>query len=674
MTLSSTIKKAIESKLHIFQKFSTVTNIGVICSTILLVVCITDALKLNELGSKKSLDFLSQAFPYDRHHPENSPGLVLVAIDDESLQKLGQWPWPRKTIARIIENIGKSEAASIGVDVLFIEQDRYSPEKLSVDLSIPIKKLTELGFSDGDDQLGVALSQTRSILAFALGQSNAIADINANLASSNRFITTSDSSRYLLDVPGIVMPQKSITKAPGLGFVSTYEDGGIIRETPMVALYKDTFLPSLSLEMLRVAQGASNYVIKPSESGHLLNIKVGNYVVKVNSQGNLLYHHGFSSRFEQISAYRLFQGPLKDLEGRFVVFGVNALALGDQHATVNEDSLPGALIHLQALDQMLSGRFITTHYGLDRIIYLVCAIIGCLVCFLIVKVPLVYSMAILGSSVLALISISIYFFLNAGFVFNFFGSVSILLLGGFVTYFLQSLFEERLRKKMQTSFAQYVPPDVVKRISKSNQLPKLGGELIEASILFLDLRGFTSLTEALKPYPELMVKVIGSIMDEVTARLIESDATIDKYIGDAVMAFWNAPEKQDDHLTRSIYSACRIQEDLELIRTSIQEIDPIVNDAKIAFGIGICCGPITVGNFGSSFRFNYTVLGDAVNTASRLESLTKEKGQPILISANHLMHGQCIEFDGRKMLVEFVGTTEVRGKVEVLDLFTARFI
>jgi adenylate cyclase len=383
---------------------------------------------------------------------------------------------------------------------------------------------------------------------------------------------------------------------------------------------------------------------------------------------------GSDMLFEQIPAYRLFDGPVQNLEGRFILLGVNALALGDQHATINEDAMPGALMHLQALDQMLSGRFITAHPGFDRVIFLVCALIACLVCYLVVHVPLVYALAIVCLSFTILMGVSAYSFIQFGFVFNFFTSLAILLVGGVCTYILQSFHEERLRKKMQTSFAQYVPPDVVKRISKSSQAPKLGGELIEAAVLFLDLRGFTNLTETLKPYPELMVQVIGTIMDEVTARLIESGATIDKYIGDAVMAFWNAPEKQDDYLVRSIYGACRIQEDLELIRSKIHEIDPIVKEIQIAFGIGICCGPITVGNFGSSFRFNYTALGDAVNTASRLESLTKEKGQPILVAADSLSDHQQFEFNGRKIQVNLIGTTEIRGKVEVLKIFSAKFI
>jgi adenylate cyclase len=647
---------------------------GIIISLVLLLISFGDVFKLNDFGSKKSLDMLSQAFPYERFYPDNSAGLALVAIDDVSLQKLGQWPWPRQTVAKIIENINKSGVAALGIDVLFIEEDRYTPQRLSADLHIPVNQLQALGFSNGDVKLGQVLSQTHSVLAFALGKDEASQNESKGSALANRFIAANDADQHLLTVPGLVMPQESIYKAPGFGFVNGLEEGGLIRETPMVAVYKDTLLPSLSLDMLRVAQGANNFVIKPSESGHALNIKVGNLVVQTNPQGRLLYHHGHASRFEQIPAYRLFDGPVQNLEGRFVLFGVNALALGDQHATINEDAMPGALMHLQALDQMLSQRFITAHPGFDRMIFLVCAIIACLVCYLIVHVPLVYALAIVGLSFATLIGISAYSFVQFGFVFNFFTSLAILLIGGVCTYILQSFHEERLRKKMQTSFAQYVPPDVVRRISKSSQAPKLGGELIEAAVLFLDLRGFTNLTETLKPYPELMVQVIGTIMDEVTARLIESGATIDKYIGDAVMAFWNAPEKQEDYLVRSIYGACRIQEDLELIRSKIHNIHPIVKEIHIAFGIGICCGPITVGNFGSSFRFNYTALGDAVNTASRLESLTKEKGQPILVAADSLWDHQQFEFNGRKIEVNLIGTTEIRGKVEVLKIFSAKFI
>ena len=647
---------------------------GILVTLILLILSFADLAGLNYYGSKKSLDFLSQIFPYEKYYPENSQGLVLIAIDDESLSKLGQWPWPRQTVAKIVSNISKSGVLAVGLDVLFIEEDRYKPQKLAKDLNISAHQLEGLGFIDGDDGLGRVLAKSPSVLAFALGGGTTGSSPNQKGSPSNLFIVANNADSDLFKASKLILPQVAINKSKGLGFVSAQEEDGLIREAPMVALFGDGIVPSLSLEMLRVAQGAGNFVIKTTDSGHALNIKVGNYIVQTNPQGQMLYHHGHTSRFRQVSAYRLYEAPLEDLDGKFALFGVNALALGDQHATINEDAVPGALMHLQALDQMLSGRFITNHPGFDRMIFLACALIACLVCYLIVHVPLVYSILIVCIGFVSLLSISAYSFIEFGFAFNLVSSLSILLAGGLCTYVMQSIHEERLRKKMQTSFSQYVPADVVKRISKSSQMPKLGGELIEASVLFLDLRGFTNLTESLKPYPELMVQVIGTIMDEVTARLIESGATIDKYIGDAVMAFWNAPEQQSDHLVRSIYGACRIQEDVELIRTKIHGIDPVVKEAKIAFGIGICCGPITVGNFGSSFRFNYTVLGDAVNTASRLESLTKEKGQPILIAANDLHDGQLLEFNDRKIIISLIGSTEIRGKVEVLQIYTARFI
>jgi adenylate cyclase len=651
---------------------------GICLTLFLLVLSFGNIQEINDFGNKKSLDLLSQAFPYERFYPGNAPGLLLVAIDDESMKQLGQWPWPRQTIAKIIENAKRSNVAAIGLDILFLEQDRYSPTKMASDLNLPEAKLQSLGIIDGDAKLGGELKRTSSALAFALGRhtENEREPLLQNQLASmpNRFIAANDADQELLTVPSLVFPQSVINQSPGLGFVNALEEGGLIREVPLVASYRDHLLPSLSLEMLRVAQGVNNYVIKPSQSGHALQIKVGDVVVQTNLHGQLLFHQGHISRFPQVSAYQLFKGPVSGLDGRFAVFGVNALALGDQHATSLEDSVPGAYMHLQALDQMLAGRFITMHPGLDRMIFLVCALIACLVCYLVVHVPLIYALGIVALSFSALLGVSAYCFVQLGFVFNIFVSSAILLMGGIATYLTQSIHEERLRKKMQSSFAQYVPADVVKRISKSQQAPKLGGELIEASVLFLDLRGFTSLTESLKPYPELMVQVIGAIMDEVTARLIESGATIDKYIGDAVMAFWNAPERQGDHLVRAIYGACRIQEDLELIRSKIHQMDPIVQEAKIAFGIGICCGPITVGNFGSSFRFNYTVLGDAVNTASRLESLTKEKGAPTLIAADALADGQILEFANRTMSVSLVGSTEIRGKQEVLNIFTAQFI
>jgi adenylate cyclase len=384
-----------------------------------------------------------------------------------------------------------------------------------------------------------------------------------------------------------------------------------------------------------------------------------------------MLHHGHTNRFSRISAHRLVNGPVSELEGKIAVVGVDALALGDIHSTPLEDSIPGALIHLQLIDQLLAGRFITSNDVFDRAIFLLCAILSLISVVLVMRLSLIYTIALLMTGGAGLLGIALYAFVQYGFLFNFPLGLAILFSGGFVSYVFKSLFEESLRKKMQASFSQYVPADVVQRITKSDNLPRLGGELIDATVLFLDLRGFTSLTEKLKNDPELMVKAISTIMDEVTMRLIESGATIDKYIGDAVMAFWNAPEKQEDHLARALYGACLIEQDTEIIREKVYALDERLRSINIAFGIGVASGEVTVGNMGSSFRFNYTVLGDTVNTAARLESMTKEKGAPVLVTGINAT--QNYSFNGRTIQLLPMGNVEVRGKKNEVEIYGAKF-
>jgi adenylate cyclase len=225
--------------------------------------------------------------------------------------------------------------------------------------------------------------------------------------------------------------------------------------------------------------------------------------------------------------------------------------------------------------------------------------------------------------------------------------------------------EERLRRRVQGSFAQYISPEVVERIAQSKQMPQLGGEKIPATIVFVDIRGFTGLTESLKDDPELLVSVISEIMSEITTHLIHGGATIDKYIGDCVMAFWNAPERQPDHLPRALKSAIALVNDADRIADKVRLMSPRLMHTPIRFGVGVCTGNVIVGNLGSRFRFNYSVLGDAVNLASRLESLTKEMGESILIGGIdqytasqmatmgvHLQSKGEVEIRGRKGKVE----------------------
>lgn len=635
---------------------------------LLFALSFLDTFGVHDSSKRRALDALVKIFPYEKYYPDNAQSLVFVAIDDESLEKLGQWPWPRQTIAKITENIAKSGGAATGLDILFIESDRYTPRHLSSLLNIPESRLLSAGALNGDEKLAQALSKTSTAIAFALSGG---VSVNEKTIFPNRFVSVGDVSGGLIDAPGLIMPLSVLSLANGAGFVNTNQDDGFIRDTPLMAVHNGEILPALGLEMLRLALGAKSYIVKSSDSGHQLKLKVGEAILNVDSSGSILLHHGHTSRFPKVSAHRLVNGTIPELEGKIAIVGVDALALGDIHSTPLEDSIPGALIHLQLIDQLLAGRFLTTDDVFDHVIYLFCALLSLISVILVIRLSMVYAITMLVAAGIVLSGITLYAFLEYGFLFNFPLGLTILFSGGVVAYLFKALFEESLRKKMQASFAQYVPSDVVQRITKSDKLPSLGGELIEASVLFLDLRGFTGLTEKLKDDPELMVKAISTIMDEVTIRLIKSGATIDKYIGDAVMAFWNAPEKQSDHMARALYAACLIEQDADLIREKIYALDQRLNSIDIAFGIGVASGLVTVGNMGSSFRFNYTVLGDTVNTAARLEAMTKDKNVSVLTAG--VDPDKSYEFDGHKIKLIPMGSVEVRGKQESVEIYGAHF-
>ena len=644
--------------------------IGWLVTLVLIILGLAAPGQVGITSRNLSLDILTRLFPYEKSYSDNSQNLVFINIDDESLKQVGQWPWPRQTIAKLLNNVDKSGVASTGIDILFLEQDRFSPAHLSKVLNISESQLTQSGAIAGDVVLGSVLEKSRAVLGFSLGRKN-----NANVSTiiPGHLAVIGNALDDVINAPKILKPIPQLAKAIGYGFVDTDIENGLIRETPLLAQYSGTGYPSLSLDMLRIALNASNHVVKESDSGHALLIKTGNVVSEVNPQGRMILHHGHYSRFKQIPAYQLLSSPIKELNGKIVVIGSGALALGDIKSTSLEEAVPGSLFHLQIIDQILANRFITTHPTLDALVTLICGIIALGICVLIVRIPLIYSLIAIPLTSALVFASAIYAFLYEGFLPNFPIPIALLLLSGIATYSAKSLQEASLKKKFQSSFAQYVPKDVVNRISRNNVLPRLGGEITDATVLFLDIRGFTTLSESLKDMPELLVSAIGTIMNEVTERLVESGATIDKYIGDAVMAFWNAPEKQPDHAARALFAACTITRDAHLIANKVKALDPRLQDIDVNFGIGIASGEVTVGNMGSTFRFNYTVLGDTVNTASRLEHLTKDLDAPILMSGSAYENLTSLEVLGKTISIRPLGNTEIRGKSENLAIYTAAF-
>ena len=640
-------------------------SLGISVTLLTLFMVVSNTFKLSDYGRNTALDAMTKLYPYEQRYPDNAQRLVFVDIDDKALAEVGQWPWPRQTTAKLVSQIASAGASAIGVDILFAERDRFSPDSLSQMLGLPKALILSAGGVSGDAKLAEVLQSTPTALAFALSQD---VNLTAQQTIASHFISLGDIPTEVLSTPSLLLPIGELAKVDSAGFVNTYKAAGIVRETPLLAVFKGQLLPALNLAILRVHQRVDHFIIKQSRLGNGLLIRVGDKSVEVSQGGTLLFHHGHSSRFQRISAAAFFNGPPQDLHGKIVIVGSGAVGLGDRHSTPLEDDIAGPLFHLQVIDQILAGRFITHHIAFDLMIFVLSATLAILFCYLITRIALGYVLIIVPFIGAGLMAGALYGFIHSGFLFNVPIALLLLLCGPVSTYLMKSLLEANLRKKIQTSFAQYVPEDIVKRISQASQMPSLGGEEIECSILFLDIRGYTTMTEALRHEPKLLVQAIGLIMNAVTERLIAEGATIDKYIGDAVMAFWNAPERQADHQLRALRAALHVTAAKARIQQAVSELSPALKDIQIDFGIGIATGPAIVGNMGSDFRFNYTVMGDTVNVAARLESLTKEKHQHILATGG-LLDAQHATLMQQQMVITHLGKTTVKGKLESIEVF-----
>jgi CHASE2 domain-containing sensor protein len=403
---------------------------GAAVSGLLLVIVLLNVFNIAEHGRNVSLDLMTKLYPFEKLYPENSKRLVFVNIDNASIAEFGQWPWPRQLTARLVNKVAEKKPAAIGLDILITERDRFAPENIAKTLNLPLSALTSAGAQDGDVVLGKAVSSNPVVTAFALSDEKS--QTNQNITS--RFVAVGDVQDAITFVDSLLLPIGPVLNARGNGFVNTFRSEGLIRETPMVARSNDAMLPSLSLDLLRVAQSAKNHIIKLDNITQSILINTGDLSTELSDSGNMIYHHGHLSRFQTIPAASILKNSSQDLQGKIVVIGSAASGLGDLHSTSLEDDLPGPLFHLQIIDQILAHRFIKYHMAFDRLVFIFCAALSVLFSFLIVRTKLHYTLVALPIVIASMIAVSIYSFLSAGFIFNAPVALGLLLTGNIVTY------------------------------------------------------------------------------------------------------------------------------------------------------------------------------------------------------------------------------------------------
>ncbi|MFP4084626.1 MAG: CHASE2 domain-containing protein [Desulfonatronovibrio sp.] len=578
---------------------------------------------------------------YSAKHPDN---IIIVDLDEESLAEFGQWPWPRYRVALMLEKIRRAGAVSIGLDMVFAEQDRTSPriikEQLQQELGVSIDFAgLPQGLEDNDIILANILANGPFVLGyyFNLHQSGSdqVSPIDENFLHPLQLAIVSTPSAVPLDqalfnARGMTANIETLSSAArGSGFMNVAPDAdGVIRRVPLLMAHDEKYYPSLALAvMLNLFD--SRQVAAKATSGGLESIRLAGQIIPVDSKGQLLLNYrGPSGTFKYISAADVLKDQVDPniFQGKIVFVGTSAAGLKDIRTTPLDTVYPGVEAQATVAENILTGDFIFQPdwtLGLEFI--------------LIILAGLVSTAFIIWLGGLWLILL-----LVVGAAGMWFGAIHILqeyglhispmmplvtLAGNFsLLTFEKFWLEEKEKRKIRNTFEHYLSPDVIRRVIKNPDLLKLGGEKKNLTILFSDIRSFTSISESMSP-PEL-VKFMNEYLTAMTDVVLKNHGTLDKYMGDAIMAFFGAPEDMPDHAVTAQKTAIEMLERLYECRENwcFPGID------RVEIGVGLSSGEVIVGNMGSENRFDYTVMGDQVNLASRLEGLTKEYGVKILVS------------------------------------------
>ena len=562
--------------------------------------------------------------------------VAVIDIDDASLAELGQWPWPRDMLADLIDAARAQGVAGIAFDVLFAEPDRLSPDKLAAGRDLPQTLRAEIAaLPSTDDLLARAFARARAVA----GQSSvrgvgadAVEGADRELADTPHALLGDDPRPFLQRYPQLIENLPEIeAAAAGRGVFATRPDpDGIYRRVPLVMLVEDTLRLGLAPELLRVATGGDAFAIRTNAAG-VEGLVLARQNIPTAADGSVWPWLTPSTPARYVSAAALIEGrvPQGRLAGHLVLVGTSAIGLEDFRPTPLGVPMAGVEIHAQVLENILAGSLLVRpNYAvaveLVAALGLMMIVIGLVPIFSAGWV-LVLSGVLLsgygGASVWA-------FHANRALIdptFPILSAVLMLMLMSSLNY----LREERMRRHIRSAFGQYVSPDLVAQLAEKREALTLGGERRDLTVLFSDVRGFTGLAESYRDDPAALTRLMNRLLTALSEAILEEQGTIDKFMGDAVMAFWNAPLNVADHAHAGCSAALGMVEKVDALNAARAGEEP--GCVPVDIGIGLNTGPCVVGNMGSEMRFDYTALGDTVNLASRLEGQSKPYGVKIVL-------------------------------------------
>ena len=570
--------------------------------------------------------------------PTADTAVLVVDLDEASLAEFGQWPWPRTLVADLLANLFNAGAVVVGFDVVFAEPDRLSPDQIAnqlVGLDSDTKAAL-LALPSNDAILADVFRQTRVVVGRAAlpeptAQQNTAAPARPAMANVG-----GDPDPFLPEFAGMLrnIPELEAAAA-GHGMLSlTPELDGIVRRVPALLKVDGKIYPAFALEVLRVATGQTAMAIRTNEAG-IDSVVIAGTRLPTDRNGRLWVHYAKRTGERVVSAASVLNrtAPNATIAGKLVLVGTSAVGLQDIKTTPLEGGVPGVEIHAQILDIILAQSFLIRPnfaLGLELGVTLIVALI---VIGLVPAVGAVWTLLVGGLAALVLIAGSWALYATQGLLIDATYPAAVAFAVYALLTYLSYIREELERRQVRAAFSQYMSPSLVAELAEHPDRLKLGGETKEMTILFCDVRGFTTISESYKADPQGLTTLINDLLTPLTDAILERRGTIDKYMGDCVMAFWNAPLDDPRHASNACQAALAMSaaiEQLNAKRRAQAEADGTAFLA-VQVGVGVNTGTCVVGNMGSRQRFDYSVVGDAVNLASRLEGQSKPYGVTIVV-------------------------------------------
>ena len=584
---------------------------------------------VKEILKLKSFDILIQ-----QEEKELSKDIGIVTIDEKSIEKYGQWPWSRDVIAEVITDLRRAGAGVIMIPILFSEEDRLG----------------------GDDILSQTLIDNGVVIA-QVGTSQ----INKNSVPRG-VAKIGNPLPYLFEWDGMLGPISKLGQnANGVGVINTApEIDGVVRRIPLIMRIGQNTYPTMAVEVIRVATGNPSYQVKAGDGG-VQAIRVPGFPI-INTDPNARIWLHWNKTFETISAS---ENDFSKFNARTVIIGMTAEGLGGIIATPVGEQYD-YMLSASTLQTMIDGKQIN-RYDVSSFLELVLSfVLGILVILIARFTPYWF----VGLSLLSLYGMSVYgsyYLFNQHLILSDISWIIIVItIVGMHSIFNRFILEFRLKQQIRKQFETYLDPRQVAELQKDPSKLKLGGDRKEMSFLFMDIVGFTPISEYYKNKddPEGLVEVINDYLNRMTKIVLDNGGTVDKYMGDCIMAFWNAPLDCEDHAEMAVKTAIECAEETERLKQDFKERGlPDIN-----IGSGVNTGTCIVGNMGSDTRFDYSVIGDAVNLAARLEAATrnyKEKNGGIVST---LYSSYTMEKLKTIKSVE-VDKIKVKGKEELITIY-----